>query len=87
MKRIPTRFELKGGVFRSDLIASQNSDDDIFNRYKQAIQAAMNAGKGHYNDLDSPVPLPVQERLRAEFGNQWTFQFNNMRRGCTVFWS
>jgi len=87
MRRVPTRFELKGGKFRADLLASENSDDGVFNRFKHAIQAAMNSGRSHYNDLESPVSQAVEERLRAEFGSRWTFQFNNMRRGCTVFWS
>ncbi len=87
MKRIPTRFELKGGVFRQDLVDAEQSEDGVFNRYKHAIQSAMTAGKTHYNDLNCPVAPAVQERLRVEFGSKWTFQFNNMRRGCTVFWS
>ena len=87
MRRIPTTFELKGGKFRADLIASENSEDAIFNRYKHAIQSAMAAGRTHYNDLESAVPAAVEERLRAEFGSRWTLEFKNMRRGCTVFWS
>lgn len=63
------------------------AEDTSFEHFKNAIAAAMRAGKVHYNDLSGPVSPEVQERLRVEFGNKWTFQFNNMRKGCTIFWS
>lgn len=79
MNRIPTR--------RKPVAPAGYTEQPDFERFQVAIEAAMRAGKTHYNDLTGPASPEVQERLRAAFGGKWTFQFNNMRKGCTIFWS
>ncbi len=86
MRRLPTRFELRGGVLKEPSPVEM-SEDDSFELFKSGIKNAMRAGKTHYNDLTNTVTPAVEDRLRAEFGSKWTFQFNVMRRGCTIFWS
>lgn len=78
MLRIPTR--------RQPVAPAGDVEQLGFEHFKSAIAAAMRAGKTHYNDLTGLVAPEVQEQLRAEFVGK-TFQFNNMRRGCTIFWS
>ncbi len=87
MSKVPTKEELARNKSDKDAVAAKEREDASFNRYKEAIIAAMHAGNSSYNDRTGNVSPAVQTRLRAEFGSDWTLQFSNMRTGCTISWS